>query len=483
MFRSLFVFALFFLIPGQVVAMEFEEARHLLSRTGFGASHSEIQEYQTLDFEEAVDRLLDTAPARWVTPAPDWIDDPVLGRAGKKGSLSQKEKKVRQKMVRARAVDLKAWWYREMIDSQSQLTERMTLFWHNHFTSSFKKVKSPYLLYHQNLLLRQNATGNFANLLHKIARDPAMVLYLDTQTNLKGSPNENFARELLELFTLGEGHYTEMDIKEGARAFTGWSVNRKTGKFRLRSKQHDSGEKQFMGNKGNFDGDEIIEILLKDPRTALNITRKLWIEFVTETPDPDQIKKLSRQFKDSGYELKPLIRSMLMSRAFRDPAARGTLMKSPVELTVGTIRALEIPVLETRPLVHYGRVLGQDIFDPPNVKGWAGGTSWIDTNTLLMRQTVLADILHGTVLQEKVTSSEELMKKMRRSMMSDNSKTGVSEDMASMTSFASDLDFGAALKTLLPVAPVGPPINSADEGVVKGTMIRRILMDPGYNLK
>ncbi len=479
MLRCIIGFIFLTLVPSQVVAMEFEEARHLLNRTGFGASYGEIRKFQTLDYETAVDNLLAGVSPVVVTPTPVWIKTPITGRSGKKDSLSQKEKRDRRKIVRERAVDLKAWWYREMIDSPSQLNEKMTLFWHNHFTSSFKKVKAPYLLYHQNQLLRQNAMGNFADLLHQIARDPAMILYLDTQTNLKKSPNENFTRELLELFTLGEGHYTEDDIKEGARAFTGWSVDRKTGQFRLRQKQHDGGSKRYMGHKGNFDGDEIIDILLKDHRTAENVTRKLWKEFVSGTPDPALVRKFARQFKDSGYELKPLLKALFLSMAFRDPSERGALIRSPVELTVGTIRTLEIPIVETRPLVHYGRVLGQDIFDPPNVKGWVGGTVWIDTNTLLLRQTVLTDILHGSVLQEKAGSNDELMKKMRRSMMSRIPETAYGEAMASMASFGPAPDANLALKTLLPVAPV----ESMEEWTIDSSAIRRILMDPAYNLK
>ena len=479
--RSLLIGLIFlFLTPGQAMAMEFEEARHLLSRTGFGASYNEIVDIQPLEYEAAVDKLLSSTSTAAVTPAPVWVNEPIAGRSDKKGSLSREERKARQKILRKRSLELKAWWYREMIDTPSQLSEKMALFWHNHFTSSFKKVKSPSLLYHQNQLLRQYAMGSFADLLHKIARDPAMILYLDTQTNLKKSPNENFARELLELFTLGEGNYTEVDIKEGARAFSGWSVNKKTGKFRLRPKQHDEGEKRFMGHRGNFGGDEIINLLLDNPRTAEHITHKLWLEFVSDTPDPAQVEALAHQLKNSGYEMKPLLKALLLSPAFRDPGNRGTLIKSPVELAVGTIRTLEISVMETRPLVHYGRVLGQDIFDPPNVKGWAGGTGWIDTNTLLLRQTVLADILHGTVLREKAASDEELMKKMRRSMMSEAPGTEMDGGMASvsMTTFGPDAGESIFIKTLLPTNPVEPV--EKEEG---RDMIRKIIMDPGYSLK
>jgi uncharacterized protein (DUF1800 family) len=470
---------LLILIPDQGVAMNFEEARHLLSRTGFGASYREIREFEALDHEKGADRILATITGTAVTSPPTWISDPLLGRPKGKGPVSSEARKARQKMLRERSHELKAWWYREMIDSSSQVQERMTLFWHNHFTSSFRKVKSPYLLYRQNKLLRKHATGNFAQLLNEIVKDPAMVFYLDTQTNLSKTPNENFTRELLELFTLGEGNYSESDIKEGARAFTGWSVNRKTGMFRVRQLHHDEGRKKFMDNEGNFGGEDIVKILLKDPRTAEHITKKLWREFISDTPDLVEIKNLARIFRQNGYELKPLLKALWTSSAFRDPGKRGTLIKSPVELTIGTIRTLEIPVTQTLPLVHYGRVLGQDIFDPPNVKGWPGGTSWIDTNTFLLRKTVLLDILHGTVLREEAVSNELLMKKMRRSMMTDPTRTYPGEERKIPAPFGTDADIPTVVRTLLPTAPVEPVHDGAD----RMRTVRQVLLDPAYNLK
>ncbi len=480
---SLFL-AIVLIHPVQSVrAMEFEEARHLLNRTGFGASYEQIQEYLPLSYEEAVDRILASVSGQAVTSPPQWIRDPIPVPSRNKQPSSPEEKrerqKERQKILRERGVELKSWWYREMIDTPSPVQERMTLFWHNHFTSSLRKVKFPVLLYRQNELLREHAVGNFASLLHEAARDPAIVLYLDNQTNIKKSPNENFARELLELFTLGEGNYSEQDIKEAARAFTGWSVNRKTGQFTLRSRQQDEDSKRFMGQSGRFGGDEIIDILLKNPGTSEHITQKLWVEFVSPVPDPAEVKRLAGLFRDRSYDLKPLLKALWMSPAFRDSRQRGSLIRSPVDLTVGTIRTLKIRVNEPRVLVYYGRALGQDIFDPPNVKGWKGGNNWIDTNTIVMRRIVLEDILHGTMLKEQMASMEDLNRKMRGAMMSGSREPDSRSWNGIPDSFGTDPDDHLVQIALLPIPPVDPPSGEPDTTV----LVRHFLFDPVYQLR
>ena len=215
-------------------------------------------------------------------------------------------------------------------------------FWHNHFTSSLNKVRWPHLLYHQNALFRRLATGNFAELLRAVARDRAMLLYLDSQTNRVGQANENFARELLELFTLGEGQgYTERDIREAARAFTGWMVNPGTGEFTVARRFHDTGSKTFLGRTGRFDGDDIIDIVLDQPRIAEHICEKLWRAFVSDTPDAGAVRRLAAVFRGSGYELRPTLRALFLSAEFRAPANRGVLTKSPVDVVAGTLRFMD----------------------------------------------------------------------------------------------------------------------------------------------
>jgi uncharacterized protein (DUF1800 family) len=296
-----------------------------------------------------------------------------------------------------------------MLATPSPLTERLTLFWHNHFTSSLTKVRSPHLLFRQNALLRTEALGNFARMLHAMARDPAMVAYLDSNLNRREKPNENFARELLELFTLGEGHYSESDIKAAARAFTGWMLDRDSGRYVFNSRAHDAGEKTFMGRTGGFGGDEILDILLANPRTAEFVTEKLWREFVSPQPDATEVERLAAVFRNARYEIRPLMQALLTSPAFWDPANRGELVKSPVELLVGTVRYFKATPADPVTLARYGKRLGQDLFDPPNVKGWPGYTAWITTDTALVREQFLQRLLRGDALGD----AGEAMRLMR----------------------------------------------------------------------
>ncbi|MGZ5904416.1 MAG: DUF1800 domain-containing protein, partial [Reyranella sp.] len=363
-------------LPGRAATvMDFDEARHLLSRTTFGATPAEIHAMETQDYAGAVDRLLGSVRRTALTPPPAWINQgPAELRREQQAAVAEAKTGVDGKKlqvvrpVQEEGRELRNWWVDEMLATDQPLTERMVLFWHNHFTSAFMKVRFPPALFRQNALFRQQALGNFATLLKAVARDPAMLIYLDGMRSVARQPNENFARELLELFTLGEGHYSEADIKQAARAFTGWSLDPESGQFVSRIHQHDDGEKTFLGQSGRFGGDEIIAILLRHPRTAETIVEKLWREFVSLRPDPAEVKRLAASFRQD-YELRPLMRSLLLSAQFRDPANRGALIKSPIDLIVGTVRVLGLPVPEKTQLVRMMQGLGQMPFDPPNVKG------------------------------------------------------------------------------------------------------------------
>ena len=266
-------------------------------------------------------------------------------------------------------------------------------FWHNHFATSQQKSRSATLMYRQNVLLRKYSTGNFAAMLREVGKDPAMLIYLDGAQNRKGAPNENFAREVMELFTLGEGHYTEQDVKEAARAFTGWSIDGESGEFRFRRAIHDDGVKKVLGQEGRFNGDDMITLLLQQPATGEFVVGKLWREFVS--PDPARtanaavVKKLAADWRAANYEIKPLLREMLLSDAFWAPENRGVLVKSPVDLVIGSLRQFRFSVEDPAPFAVILRQLGQDLFNPPNVKGWPGGEAWLNTSTLLARKGFL----------------------------------------------------------------------------------------------
>ena len=274
--------------------MGYDDARHLLARTGFGPTDAEVRTFAALPRNEAVARLLrDARTTRGDAPAGLRRRNRVHCARPGRDATDDERKAFQQQQVR-HGLELRAWWVQEMLATPSPLTERMTLFWHNHFVSSQQKVRIARLMYGQNAMLRANALGNFGTLLHAASKDPAMLVYLDSAQNRKGQPNENFAREVMELFTLGEGHYTEQDIKEAARAFTGWSLDRDTGEYVFRPRVHDYGIKTVLARSGNFDGDAVLDILLAQPATAEFITAKLWREFVSPDPDPREVKRIAQ---------------------------------------------------------------------------------------------------------------------------------------------------------------------------------------------
>ncbi|MFM9970285.1 MAG: DUF1800 family protein, partial [Burkholderiales bacterium] len=390
--RDALWFSLALLLVGLVQAspsfangMGAEEARHLLARTTFGPTVPGIREFSALTREQGVARLLAQNRVEAKRTPPSWVAEPVTPFRLFRDASAEERRKIQEREIR-QGIELRAWWVAEMLDSPTQLNERMTLFWHGHFTSSQQKVRMVQLLYRQNHLLRRHASGNFADLLHAIAKDPAMLIYLDVANNRRGQPNENFAREVMELFTLGEGHYREADIREAARAFTGWSIDPDSGDYLWRAPAHDSGEKTVLGKTGNFDGDAVLDILLSQPRTAEHIVEKLWREFISQKPDNTEVRRIAAAFRAARYDIKVALRELLGSRAFWAIDNRATLFKSPADLVVGTFRQFEIPVADATPLALLMAGLGQNLFSPPNVKGWPGGTRWINSSTLLARK-------------------------------------------------------------------------------------------------
>ncbi|HUX85150.1 MAG TPA: DUF1800 domain-containing protein [Chitinophagaceae bacterium] len=272
-------------------------------------------------------------------------------------------------------------WIAEMCATDHPLLEKMALFWHGHFACRVPNVK-----HNQQLLqvIRDNALGNFGDLLTAVSKSPAMLQFLNNQQNRKQHPNENFAREVMELFTMGRGNYTEEDVKQGARAFTGWGFD-PTGEFRFRPNLHDDGEKLFLGKTGNFTGEDVLRIILEQKDTAYFITGKLYRFFVNDNPDESIIRPLSEQFYQSNYDLKELMGTLFSSDWFYDQANVGAIIKSPVELMAGMIRTVPATFQKPQVLVLFQRVLGQVLFYPPNVAGWPGGKSWIDSSTLMFR--------------------------------------------------------------------------------------------------
>ena len=382
-------------LPALARPLGFDDARHLLNRTGFAANTPEINEFSQLTREAAVARLLGWTDRAPTVPAPDWTRAPYEPPP-RLALLSDAERKEYQRRLISEGRDLKAWWMAEMLTTTSPLTEKMVLFWHNHFTSSLRKVRMPLLIYRQHMTLRRHALGNFRELLQAVARDPAMLIYLDGAASRKEQPNENFARELMELFTLGEGRYSEQDVKEAARAFTGWSLNRDTGEFLFRRGLHDEGMKTVLGVTGPHDGAALLEILLARPETAEFIVAKLWREFVAAEPDRGEVRRIAGIFRTSAYDIRTVLRELLTADAFYAPRYRGNLVKSPVDVVVGTLRQFRMAVADPLPYALTAGRLGQDLFAPPNVKGWPGGDTWINATTLLSRRQFLENVFRGS---------------------------------------------------------------------------------------
>ena len=474
---------LFIAAAAQAAAIGYEGARHLLNRTGFGATDAEISAYASLDRAAAVDRILQGARREAATPPPAFIDEP-FDRFYRVGNLPADERMAVQRTLLQRSFELRAWWLGEMVATPSPLTERMTLFWHNHFATSQQKVRSLQLMYRQNALLRREALGNFSTLLRGIAKDPAMLVYLDNAGNRRQAPNENFAREVMELFTLGEGHYTEHDIKEAARAFTGWSLDRGSGDFIYRRMWHDYGEKTVFGRTARMDGDDVIDLLLARPETAQFIAAKVWREFVSPTPQPAEVTRWAGMLRDARYEMKPMLRAVLMSDAFWSDAHRGALVKSPVELVAGTLRTFEIHPADLRPAVFACAALGQNLFSPPNVKGWPGGEAWIDSSTLLARQQFIDRVFRGsdpmatTVAMRTPAPVQGQGGAAVRRML----ERGMADYVFDADRFGGALGAksGARLQSLVLAYP---PVGAMPEQAPVGDRVRALVADASYQLK
>lgn len=385
--RVVILLCLFFL---SAFALTKEQSIHLLNRTSFGYTQNDINFFMKLSKKESVEYLLNQAKKQDTFPLPSELKKLSSSNQG----LSKEQRKAKRKQKNKKLQELQNWWLSQMLQPKYAFREKMTLFWHNHFVSEYKVVKNPYMMYLQNDLFRKNSLGNFDKLLHKSSKDLAMLIYLDSNLNKKASPNENYARELLELFTLGEGNYSEEDIKEAARAFTGYRVVKKDFKFKKIRKHHDNEIKNFMGYSGNFDGEDIINIVLKQNQTSKFIVSKLYKEFVSYEVNEELVEEIARDFKASNYDLSLAMKQLLLSKDFWN--SKNRMIKSPSEFIVSLLKEQNIKIKNKKQLKKLNiasRKLGQTLFNPPGVQGWEGGTAWIDVSSLLQRQNLVKKIL------------------------------------------------------------------------------------------
>jgi uncharacterized protein (DUF1800 family) len=295
--------------------------------------------------------------------------------------------------------------------------EKMTLFWHGHFATSFEKVRMPYFLWLQNETLRQNAMGNFNSLLIAVAEDPAMLLYLDGARSNKNRPNENFAREVMELFTLGEGNYTEHDIQQAAKAYTGWGLSRDRLHYEYHPGNHNLGPETVFGQTGSFSGEDVLNMICAKPQCARFIAERIWRYFVQDQPPPAIVDALATEFHNKGMDIRHLMNVIFHSREFYAPDVIRSQIKSPVQWLIAATHQLQAP-LPTQPMTLVMlRQLGQELFNPPNVKGWDGGIAWITTNNLLDRYNFAAALVEGD--RVALPSLEGQMRGLLRSINED----------------------------------------------------------------
>jgi len=367
-----------------------QKNQHLMWRAGFGPAVEQLGDlsrYSPKQFYKALVKASDKKPA-FVNVADHYLQGLYMGieDAGRlqKLEMDKEERKKVQQSNKDGIRSLNLYWLHEMVNSSAQLREKMAFFWHGHFA-----CRNLNIFYQQGLLdvIRRHGLGNFGDLLKEVSKTAAMLNFLNNQQNRKDHPNENFAREVMELFTLGRGNYTENDVKEAARAFTGWGATLK-GDFVFRRLQHDSGSKTILGRRGNFDGGDVLNILLEEKQTAKYLALKLYKFFVNEEPDLVNVEWLADRFFNSGYNISGLLEDIFTSEWFYEEKNIGVKIKSPIELVAGIQRMLPMKFQNEEALLLVQRVLGQLLFYPPNVAGWPGGKAWIDSSTMMMRMRI-----------------------------------------------------------------------------------------------
>ena len=372
------------------------ESAHLLRRAVIGPTIEEIDTLSTLNVSNAVEYLLRDISSP--EPPGDWVNHPIPDYQ----NYTDEQKDSLLNVYQIQGIELGYWWIDQIFYNPTSITEQMTLFWHDHFATSIQTVNYPAAMYHQNKVLRENSMGNFKDLVTMMTFDPAMMIWLDNMENRVGAINENFARELLELFTMGEGNYTQQDVMEAARGLTGYQTDGLNVYFN--PNRFDDDEKTFLGETGNFDAYDIIDIIFEQPQTAYFISEKLYKWFVYDNPNEEIVQQLAQVMTDNDYAIKPVLSVLLNSEHFFDENFYGSKYKDPLTHSVGALRQSYIDVNQTinfqysiHEILRYVQFLGgQLIFYPPDVSGWPGYRNWINTYTLPWRKLYTNYLLDGT---------------------------------------------------------------------------------------
>ncbi len=373
------------------MATPVEHILHLYKRFGFGISLEDAKLLRPKKLGEIVNELFNASIVSTGLSAVSIDSIPKAKDAMTEGM----NKKELNKMINLYSENLNTDWVKQLVNTKAVVREKQTLFWHNHFAC---RLRNPYLMQELNNVHRQFAFSHFRELLFNVSKHAAMLQFLNNQQNKKQHPNENFARELMELFTLGRGNYTELDVKESARAFTGWSFNKDTFEYEFKEKQHDFDKKIFLKREGNFGGEDIINIIMDQKQTAYFLCKKMYAYYVNDVVDEKLVKELADFYYLNQYDTDKLLRKIALSDWFYAPKNRGNKIKSPIDFLVTLNRQFNIEYESNTTLIVIQRGLGQLLFYPPNVAGWAGGKSWINSSTLILRLRLPSMLLNSGVI-------------------------------------------------------------------------------------
>ena len=404
--------------------MKQHELQHLYLRSGFGESLVKVLDYMPFTRAKIIDQVFeDSRLSSFLHAVP-----PGLDYKPNKKIISVDERKEIRKLQNEYNHNLNLNWVQQMCTSKEMLMEKMTFLWHGHFAC---RVDHPLYAQKLNNTIRKGALGKFSDLLFDISKEAAMLQFLNNRQNKKASPNENFAREVMELFTLGRGNYTETDVRETARAFTGWNFDDE-GNYVFNEKVHDRGVKDVFGKRGNYTGDDILLMILDRRECASYIAGKFYTWFVNDEPNHDIIAELAKDFYESDYNIQNLLRKIFEADWFYNEENIGVKIKSPVELIVGTARILQMEYINPYPLINVQRVLGQFLFNPPNVAGWKGGKDWIDSSTILFRLNFVDKIVNAADIHITAKPDDDMMETRDRTELERIKNLSVSVDWNKM---------------------------------------------------
>ena len=382
--------------PIPAAAWDYGKARHLLVRAGFGGTPEEVQNLYAMGLHNAVNYMVDIyeRPLANIEFDPLRLErpEPWEGRLNIDEQTDLNNRRINRE--RQQQAEMRRWWLQRMAESPRPLQEKLTLFWHDHFAVQYEKLYRTYMLYQQNQLFRTYGCDNYAALLRGITHDPAMIAYLDNNVNFKGSGNENLGREILELFSLGEGQgYTEEDLRQASRCLTGYNYDYWTEQFRFVATRYDETPKTVFGQTANWGGDDLVDLILQQPATAKYTAQKLFIFFAYEDPEPAVVEQLAHVLRTSGYDLRPMLKNLFLSEQFYSERAMGTHIKGPIELAVGTIRDLGIKNVNYAVVDSAVIQMGQYLFEPPNVAGWNENRAWVNAELILTRYNQIANLV------------------------------------------------------------------------------------------